>query len=136
MGECATSTKSRHNLQKIGHTPNSIVLDRAKTQVESPTNEEEQIRALKWQMALHHIPFQDVNQGKPGSRQFGGALKTRFQLWHDGDYSALIQGWQQDAQRSTNPPKVRTGQEIKTRNAIQAVELAKQGQIRREPQAR
>ena len=58
----------------------STALNRANTQVESPTNEEEQTRALKWKMALRHVLLRVVKRGKPGSRQFSGALKTRFQL--------------------------------------------------------
>ena len=109
----------------------SVVLKEANKQIEFPTNEEEQTRAIKWQMALHHILFRQVNRGTPDSRQFNCAIKQRFQLWNDGNYAALIQGWEKDAQRTTNPPKVRTGQELKTYNNIQAVNLAKQGQVRR-----
>ena len=82
-------------------------------------------------MAIHHVLLRDVNQGKPDSRQFSGVLKHRFQLWHDRSYSALIQGWQKIAQRTTNPPKIRTGQELKIHSTTQAADLEKRDQIRR-----
>ena len=82
-------------------------------------------------MALTHILLRDVKRGNPGSRKYTRVIKLRFQLWYDGNYSALIQGWQQDAQRITNPPKNRTGRGIKTHNTIQAVDLAKKSQVRR-----
>ena len=82
-------------------------------------------------MVLQHVLLRNANRGTPDSRQFNCAIKQRFQLWNDGNYAALIQGWEKDAQRTTNPPKVRTGQELKTYNNIQAVDLAKQGQVRR-----
>ena len=78
-------------------------------------------------MALYHTLLRDVKRGNTGPRKFNSAIELRIQLWHDGSFSALIQGWQQDAQRTTNPPIVRTGEELKTHNAIQAVDLAKQG---------
>ena len=109
----------------------SRVLKQANAQVECPTNEAEQTRALKWQLAIHHLLLRHVNRGQPDSRQFNGTIKQRFQLWHDGDFAALIKGWQKDAQRTTKPPKIRTGQELKTHNNMQAVNLAKRGQIRR-----
>ena len=79
-------------------------------------------------MAINHVLLRHVNRGQPDSRQFNGALKHRSQLWHDENYSTLVQGWQKDAQRTTKPPKTRTGQELKTHSTIQAVDLAKRGQ--------
>ena len=43
----------------------SSELKQANTQAESLANEEEQIRALKWQMVICHALLRDVNRGKP-----------------------------------------------------------------------
>ena len=109
----------------------STVLDRANTQIESPTNEEEQTRALKWSMALNHVLLRVANRGETRLKAIRQCPQDPIPDVARRKLLCTDLRWRQDADRTTNPPKVRTGQKLKTHNAIQSLDLAKQGQIRR-----